>query len=430
MQNRFILLLLLTLFALSCDSEGESSGEASVQASESGAVSSKDGTAEGTTTEGSTTAGATGTSPQSGGSGETQAILPSGEVTDSKPFSIRGTVAGGSRAKLTLDKLQVGMRGVKPLFNQIINQEDEFAFDLQLQEPGLYQLRLPTGAIHLVVNPNDDIVVHTTIEKPWEYKVLGSPQSVALRDMYYILEDANASKDSLQHLAEDKDNTQYQYVNSQYNQLIAGVEAIKFKRLRSFIKKWDSEFVSIIATNYLDPAIPENLKAVQDLTIKLRPQFGLNFFYNNMVQRFQPFIALLPGSAAPEFTLPNLQNEEVSLSDLKGKYVLIDFWASWCRPCRIANPKVKQLYSKYSKKNFEILGVSIDQDKNAWASAIKQDNLPWVQVIDDGAFAGVAPAAYQVNAIPSTWLIDPQGRIVAHNLSHEELDKKLASVLK
>ena len=140
---------------------------------------------------------------------------------------------------------------------------------------------------------------------------------------------------------------------------------------------------------------------------------------------------LIPvGSEAPDFTQPTPDGKSVTLSSLRGKVVLIDFWASWCKPCRMEMPIVKRVYAQYHSKGFEVLGVSLDKDKNAWLSAIEQDELPWKHVSDLGFWNNAAAQQYGVNSIPYTVLVGKDGKVLAKGLRGPELESKLAEVLK
>lgn len=133
---------------------------------------------------------------------------------------------------------------------------------------------------------------------------------------------------------------------------------------------------------------------------------------------------------APDLAMQTPAGQPMKISDFKGKYVLVDFWASWCGPCRAENPNVVQAYNKYKDKNFTILGVSLDKDKGAWEKAIKADHLSWNHMSDLKYWNSIAVNTYQFNGIPFNVLIDPSGKIIANNLRGEDLENKLAEVLK
>lgn len=136
------------------------------------------------------------------------------------------------------------------------------------------------------------------------------------------------------------------------------------------------------------------------------------------------------GAIAPDFTQPDANGALIKLSSFRGRYVLIDFWASWCGPCRQENPNVVKAYNKYKTKKFTILGVSLDRanGKADWLAAIKHDGLTWTQVSDLKAWENEAAAKYYVSAIPQNFLIDPNGKIIAKNLRGEDLENKLAEI--
>ena len=136
------------------------------------------------------------------------------------------------------------------------------------------------------------------------------------------------------------------------------------------------------------------------------------------------------GKVAPEFSLPDTAGVSVSLSDFRGKYVLLDFWASWCPPCRRENPNVVKAFNEYKDKNFTIVGISLDKDKSKWMKAIADDNLAWTHLSDLKYWDSEIPALYGVRGIPANVLLDPDGVIVAKNITGEDLHKKLKEVIK
>ena len=133
---------------------------------------------------------------------------------------------------------------------------------------------------------------------------------------------------------------------------------------------------------------------------------------------------------APDFELATPEGKLVKLSDFKGKYVLLDFWASWCPPCRAENPHVVKAYHLFKDKNFTILGVSLDDNKTRWMQAIEADKLVWTQISDLKRWDGEVVRKYQVDGIPTSFLINPEGKIIAKNLRGEELEAFLRKTLK
>lgn len=135
------------------------------------------------------------------------------------------------------------------------------------------------------------------------------------------------------------------------------------------------------------------------------------------------------GATAPEISLPDAKGNILSLSSLKGKAVLVDFWASWCGPCRMSNPRVVKLYEKYKTKGFEVFAVSIDSKKKDWIRAIKQDKITYTQVNDKDGWEAASAAKYKVEEIPTTFLLDKNGVIVGVDLEGKALEDKLKETL-
>lgn len=157
-------------------------------------------------------------------------------------------------------------------------------------------------------------------------------------------------------------------------------------------------------------------------------QYGQDPIAPQVQSRVDQISALMVGNEAPEIAQPNPEGKVLKLSDERGKYVLIDFWASWCRPCRMENPNVVKAYNKYRKAGFEIFGVSLDKDKNKWVQAIAQDGLTWKHVSDLRGWNAQPAANYGVTSIPATVLLDQEGKIIAKNLRGQALEAKLTEL--
>lgn len=144
--------------------------------------------------------------------------------------------------------------------------------------------------------------------------------------------------------------------------------------------------------------------------------------------RIQKGLSVSEGIMAPDFTQNNPEGKPVKLSDFKGRYVLVDFWASWCAPCRAENPYVVAAYRKYNSKGFDILSVSLDASQQDWVKAIEKDGMPWVHVSDLKYWKNAVAVQYGVNSVPTNFLIDPTGKIIAKNLRGAKLEEKLATL--
>ena len=203
--------------------------------------------------------------------------------------------------------------------------------------------------------------------------------------------------------------------------------------LRSFISKKPNSYISLLALNEL--ANPESsveisilVSLYNNLSEEMKKTDLGEYLGNQILKESRTAI----GAVAPDFTQNDPNGKPIKLSDFRGKYVLIDFWASWCGPCRQENPNVVKAYNQFKNKNFEILGVSLDNPnaKTAWLNAIENDNLTWPQVSDLQGWQNKAALMYGVQSIPQNFLLDPKGVIIAKNLRGENLISTLSKLLK
>jgi thiol-disulfide isomerase/thioredoxin len=218
------------------------------------------------------------------------------------------------------------------------------------------------------------------------------------------------------------DQKQEKRIQAEFTQ----AQAASTSKIKALIPLMGSHLVALWATNFL-PAEKEmaSLVDIADRLGKARPTHPQVQQFVNNLQRLQ---GVNEGAMAPEINLATPAGPTLALSSLRGKYVLIDFWASWCGPCRRENPNVVKTYATYKDKGFEIFGVSLDQNREAWLKAIEADKLVWKHVSDLQYWNSAGAQAYQVNSIPQTFLVNPEGRIIAKGLRGAALDNYLAKL--
>lgn len=193
--------------------------------------------------------------------------------------------------------------------------------------------------------------------------------------------------------------------------------------LKNLIRESSPSLVSLYGLNFID--MESEFSFYDSMVTSCTVRFPEHFWPKLLSSNLDKIRDLRLGHTAPDFTLNDPDGNPISLSQLRGKYVLIDFWAAWCKPCREENPNVVRAYQKYGGEKFEILGVSLDRTKEAWLKAIEDDGLPWIQVSDLQYFNSEAARLYNINAIPATYLVDPDGKIVEKNLRGASLEAKL-----
>lgn len=218
------------------------------------------------------------------------------------------------------------------------------------------------------------------------------------------------------------DQKQEKRIQAEFTQ----AQAVSTAKIKALIPLMGSHLVALWATNFL-PAEKEmaSLVDIADRLGKARPTHPQVQQFVSNLQRLQ---GVNEGAMAPDINLATPAGPNLALSSLRGKYVLIDFWASWCGPCRRENPNVVKTYAAYKDKGFEIFGVSLDQNREAWLKAIETDKLVWKHVSDLQYWNSAGAQAYQVNSIPQTFLVDPAGRIIAKGLRGAALDNYLAKL--
>ena len=198
-------------------------------------------------------------------------------------------------------------------------------------------------------------------------------------------------------------------------------------RMESLLDDNPGVLMSAFLVTYFEQSFEQHVALYKKIRDALISQWPNDDFVKHLDSRLAS--AILPGMDAPDIELADPDGNLRRLSDLRGKVVLIDFWASWCRPCRMENPNVVRLYNQFHNRGFEIFSVSLDKDRNAWLTAIQKDNLSWPNHVSDlRGWSSAGGRLYGISSIPSTVLVGPDGKILARNLRGRELENKLNEI--
>ncbi len=367
---------------------------------------------------------------------------------DSNPneFTVSGEMKNASGEKLYLVELQLNELKVKD--STIVKEDGQFSFTGETANPQFYVLRTePRNFLTLIAAPKDDIVVHADIDNLNQtYSVTGSEDSRLIQEMQFQLNQTIEELDSLgrqlqsnmgepdfaqlreqmgqkmQQVFENQRNFTLNYIEENKESLASMMALFQQVGPRNYVMDPNSDFEYFeMVDSALMANIPESetVKAFHSQVIEMRRQLGLD---KEGTQR------LSIGSVAPDIALPSPEGDTIKLSSLRGNYVLLDFWASWCRPCRVENPNLVKNYKEFNDKGFEIYQVSLDKTRSAWVNGIEKDNLDWYHVSDLQFWNSSAARKYNVQGIPASFLLDKEGRIIAKNLRGDALEAKLSEI--
>ena len=313
-----------------------------------------------------------------------------------------------------IDTLQVGPNG-------------KFEYILSIDNPGFYDLSLMNQHQVRLALYDEDVKIKYDFNKDAKPTITGSKDTDQLKKVDQLAVDYQEEINRLNSEYYEAMNAKDQDKIKNIQERAMGLESAQSSKVKAVINDMDGSFASLAAIGMLNPRT--DFQFLDSLIIALDERYPNTKNIVSVKQQLDEMRALSVGQPAPEISLPNPDGQTVNLSDLRGNYVLIDFWAAWCKPCREENPNVVRLYNEYKDRGFEVFGVSLDRTREAWLRGIQEDGLEWTQVSDLQYFNSAAADTYQINAIPATYLIDPDGKIIAKDLRGSRLEDKLKELL-
>ena len=338
-------------------------------------------------------------------------------------YLITGNITGLKDSMVTLNR--PAGRQLMPIDTAEII-DGKFYFSGKAAEDEIVYIQIGTGFNYVeLFLENEKIEITGTMEKLMEAQVVGGPNNKVWGEFKKMNLDFTKASESLSQKYATADATQKAAIEKEY----MDGQKVFIDKILGVVKENSKATAGLfLIQNVLRPQLSfEQLSAaVNSLDASLAEKPA----YKELKAELTSMESVQIGKKAPNFTMNDVQGKPVQMSSLLGKgYLLIDFWAGWCKPCRAENPNVVAAYAKYHSKGFDILGVSLDQEKKSWTDAIAQDNLSWTQVSDLAYWDNAAAKMYAVKSIPHNVLLDKDGVIVATNLRGEELTKKLDELL-
>lgn len=320
--------------------------------------------------------------------------------------------------------------GDRKLDSVFLADGNRFTFEREATQPRLLSLAIGNNKYPVILSPGEKLTFVADMHQPESYTVEGSKLSTALKEFAPYKRRKEYVQDSLQGA----------FAKATLNKSAEEIESLRFDYLAEFksklalytrqavdFAKAQPNLAGFYAISTLDPDVAE--AEILAYAEEIDGEFLDNRYVSQFKEEAKKLKRLAVGQPAPNITSFTPNNKSVNLSDFRGKYVLVDFWASWCAPCRQENPNIVKQYQAFKDKNFTVLGVSLDNNPGSWMRAIEDDKLEWMQVSDLQAWSSPLITDYRIKAIPTSYLVDPNGIIVAKNLRGKELERFLQKTL-
>jgi thiol-disulfide isomerase/thioredoxin len=348
-------------------------------------------------------------------------------------FRLEGTltnVVGGE--VIYLEELSPNAKVV--LDSTTVDEKGNFAFTHASPAPGFYRVKVSKENFAMLVLDSTQKVSMKADYKDMgnTYSVEGSPDTKVFLLYNDLGKDVQISSDSLQRAFQAAmgtirmDSMKVDSLNKIFEPAYMAMMEAHQAKVAKVVSDNSGSIASLAGIQQLDP--DKYLDLYQKVYGDLNGKYPGNKYLATLKQDIDRYAKVAGGTVAPDFTFNTPEGKPLALSSFKGKITLVDFWASWCGPCRKENPNVLRMYKKYHDKGFEILGVSLDEEKEKWVAAIKKDGLPWQQVSDLKGWSSQACALYGIDAIPFTVLLDKEGKIIGKSLRGPALESKLAEL--